>query len=99
MGADTLELIPDAIRIFVDDTSAAQTFYRETLRLPLRSGSPEQGYLVFGIGGMTLVVEAADPDDKTARLAESRAIQHRSPTPDRVRRCACERSAHHGPEG
>lgn len=63
MSADTLELIPDAIRIFVDDAGAAQTFYREILGLPLNGGSPKQGYLVFGIAGVRLVVEAADPDD------------------------------------
>jgi catechol 2,3-dioxygenase-like lactoylglutathione lyase family enzyme len=63
MGTDTLELIADAIRIFVDDAAAAQTFYRELLGLPLHGGSPDQGYLVFGIGGVRLVVEAADSND------------------------------------
>lgn len=63
MAADKLELVPDAIRVFVNDAAAAQSFYRDVLQLPLRGGSPAQGYLVFRVGSLGLVVEVADADD------------------------------------
>src|SRR5262245_981519 len=63
MSEDTLELTPDTVRIFVDDAVAALSFYRDLLRFSVRGGSPEQGYLVFGVAGLKLLVETADPDD------------------------------------
>jgi catechol 2,3-dioxygenase-like lactoylglutathione lyase family enzyme len=63
MATDKLELVPDTIRIFVDDALAARSFYREALGLPLRDGSPEQGYLVFHVGSLGLLVEAVDAED------------------------------------
>jgi catechol 2,3-dioxygenase-like lactoylglutathione lyase family enzyme len=62
-----MELIPDAIRIFVGDATAAQSFYCDTLGLPLQAGSAELGYLVFNLAGLRLIVESADPNEDEGR--------------------------------
>jgi lactoylglutathione lyase len=69
-----MELIPDAIRIFVDDGAAAQSFYRDTLGLPLWVGAPELGYLVFDFEGLRLVVETGEPHEDESRPLVGRIV-------------------------
>lgn len=62
-----MNLVPDAIRIFVDDATAAQLFYCHTLGFTLQAGSPELGYLVFNLEGLRLIVETADRQEEEER--------------------------------
>jgi catechol 2,3-dioxygenase-like lactoylglutathione lyase family enzyme len=50
-----------AARIFVSDLERARRFYRDVLELDERSADP--GWVVFDLGGITIVVEACPPDD------------------------------------
>lgn len=49
-------------RVFVRNLAAAEDFYANKLRLPLRAGSAALGYFVFAPGDAQLVVELVPPD-------------------------------------
>src|SRR4051812_22336118 len=55
-----MELVPDAIRIFVSDAPAALAFYRDVLGFLPAGGAPELGYLVFKAGAISIIVEASE---------------------------------------
>lgn len=56
-----IELEFAAVRIFVTDLQRALHFYKNVLRLKLRSGSVSDGYLVFSAGQTgSLIIESAD---------------------------------------
>ena len=48
-----------AIRVFVHDLAEAQSFYAQTLGLQEAGGSIKSGFLIFEIGGITLIIEEA----------------------------------------
>jgi len=52
----------NAIRVFVRDLEAAQSFYSDSLGLPLKAGGNSFGFCVFDAGNAQLIVESV-PDD------------------------------------
>jgi catechol 2,3-dioxygenase-like lactoylglutathione lyase family enzyme len=57
-----LGMVLSTARIFVRDLSAAETFYRGKLQLPLQAGGVSAGYCVFQTGYVQLVVEEVPMD-------------------------------------
>ena len=53
-----------AVRIFVSDLDRARKFYSETLEL--EEQSVETTYVVYGLSGVDVVIEAAPPDNPEA---------------------------------
>lgn len=55
-------------RIFVNDIQTARGFYAETLGLPLKVDRANDGYCVFNVGSVDLVLESvpenAPPEDQ-----------------------------------
>jgi len=49
-------------RVFVRDLTEAQTFYEQTLELPLQAGRADEGFCVFGAGSCQLVIEMVTQD-------------------------------------
>lgn len=53
----------DSIRVFVRALEPATKFYGEILGLPQTAIDPEQGFVVYDAGGVTLLVEVVDSED------------------------------------
>lgn len=51
-----------ALRLFVHRLDRAHDFYAHALGLPLKAAQPAQGWCVFALGDVDLVVEAVPPD-------------------------------------
>ena len=57
----------NAVRVFVRDLAAAESFYSKNLGLPMRGGGGEFGYCLFDAGSTLLIVESVPkdaPDDE-----------------------------------
>lgn len=52
-----------AARIWVDDLAVAEQFYAQILRLPLKAGHADGGFLVFDAEGTDLIVETVESSD------------------------------------
>lgn len=55
-----------AVRLFVDDITAARSFYADVLGLPLKADRVEHGFCVFTAGSAELIVQemVADEEDE-----------------------------------
>ena len=52
-----------AVRVFTHDWTTSTAFYRDTLQLPEKFSDAEMGWAEFDVGGPSLAVERADPED------------------------------------
>ena len=52
-----------AVRVFTHDWTTSTAFYRDTLHLPEKFSDAEMGWAEFDVGGPSLAVERADPED------------------------------------
>jgi catechol 2,3-dioxygenase-like lactoylglutathione lyase family enzyme len=51
------------IRVGVSDAQQAREFYEDTLGMQLIVDRSDDGYLLFSIGNITLIVETTSPED------------------------------------
>ena len=57
----------NAVRVFVRDLAAAESFYSRNLGLPMKGGGGEFGFCLFDAGSTLLIVESVPkdaPDDE-----------------------------------
>jgi lactoylglutathione lyase len=52
-----------AVRVFTHDWAASAAFYRDILELPEKFSDAEMGWAEFDVGGPSLAVERADPEE------------------------------------
>ena len=57
----------NTVRIFVTDIQKAKQFYCETLGWVPRADGTDQGFLLFDVGSIALVVETINPENQEQR--------------------------------